>query len=291
MNTTSRIDPGLCSVFHSCFDRVPSGSMNLQEFVTDFSSLYKNRIGRIRNCQDDVRQKKMKSRLPAITPAGIFTIRRADSLREPSGYMSIDLDNLEGKTTETKELLMDFPGLCYCGLSVRGNGLFLIIKIASPEKYVEHLEAVFNDLKELGLSPDPACKDISRLRFVSYDPDPVINFEVSPYTKLVVTHHHTNITDSHYNKAAIAERVECCLDQIDKQGLDITNDYRDWISIAYALGNEFGEGGRKYFHLASRYYPKYDPREADRTFTACLKGRATTVSSFFWICKRNGIRW
>ena len=284
-------DRGLCSVFHSCYDRVPSREMCIEEFVTDFGSSKKNWVSRIRDCRDEEQQKKMKLKLPCITPAGVFTIRRADCLREPSGYMSIDLDNLEGKTSTTKELLKGFSGLAYCGLSVRGNGLFMIIKIAHPEKYAEHLEAVFDDLKKLGLSPDPACKDISRLRFVSYDPDPICDFNVKPYEKLIVTNSQLNIENSHHNKGAIAERVERCLEQIDKRHLDITMDYKVWLTLAYALSNEFGEGGREYFHRVSRYYNGYNPREADRTFTACLKGSATSIGTFFWHCKRNGIRW
>lgn len=283
---------GQCSIFHSRYDTVPNGRMSLKEFVTDFSLSKRDWIGRIRDCSDEDEQKKMKLRLPAITPAGIFTIRRADCLRVPSGFMSIDLDNLEGRTSKTKELIKDFPGLAYCGLSVRGNGVFCIIKIAHPDKYNEHLEAAFDGLKEMGLTPDPACKDICRLRFVSYDPDPIINFDTKPYEKLLpLPAINPSMTPSAYHNGAVAERVERCLAQIDSRHIDITKIYKDWISLAYALGNEFGEAGREYFHRVSRYYDNYNPKETDRTFTACLKGSAMTINSFFWLCKRNGIRW
>lgn len=281
---------GLCSIFHSCFDNTPFGEMRLDEFVADFSLSKKALIEKIRNCEDEDEKKRMKLRLPCITPSGVFTARRADGLRTPSGYLSIDLDNLGRDISTTTKKLIGFPGLAYCGLSVRGNGLFCIIKIQKPENYTEHLNAVFQDMINMGLNPDPACRDICRLRFVSYDPNPVINFDVAPYDKQILTHQPAIIPNGH-NGGAIAERVERCLEQIEERRLDITNDYRVWIVLAYSLGNEFGEKGREYFHRVSRYYSEYDPRETDHTFTACLKGSNITISSFFYHCKKNGIRW
>lgn len=285
-------EKGQCSLFHSCYDNDPTGVINIEEFVTDFSISKKGWIRKIRDCQNEKDQKTMKLRLPCITPAGVFSCRKSDCLLTPSGYLSLDFDNLDGITSTTKERLRGFPGLAYCGLSVRGNGLFCFIKIMNPENYSEHLAAVYQDLLKMGLKPDQACRDICRLRFVSYDPDPVINFGVAPYEKVLLPHpHQPSLILSSGHKGAIEERVKRCLESIEKNGVDITYDYRAWIAIAYSLGNEFGERGRDYFHRVSRYYSGYDPREADRTFTACLKGNNITISSFFYYCKINGIRW
>jgi len=281
---------GECSLFGNCFDKIPLKNISLEEFVTDFSKANRERVGQVRDCQDEVQQKKMKLKLPAVTPAGVFTVRRADCLREYSGFLSIDIDGLEGMTNRTKLLLEGFPGLAYCGLSVRGNGLFCLVKIENPARYSEHLEALFEDLKMLGLKPDPACKDISRLRIVSYDPDPILDFSVNPYRKLKAPQQYNRVRGGQ-NKGAIAERVERCLAQIEREGLDITSRYEDWLALAYALGNEFGEAGRPYFHDISRFYPRYNPKETDRTFSACLKGTETRIGTFFWLCKRYGVKW
>ena len=207
---------GEVSLFQDCFNKIPRETIRLEEFVTDFSKAHRDRVFQVRNCQDETQQKKMKLRLPAVTPAGVFTIRRADCLRKSSSFLSIDIDGLEGLTDRTKQLLRGFPGLAYCGLSVRGNGLFLLLKIENPSMYNEHLESVFCDLIMLGLNPDPACTDISRLRFVSYDPDPIMDFGVSPYWKMKAAEQH-NGESGIQNKGAIAERVERCLEQINKE--------------------------------------------------------------------------
>ena len=281
---------GECSLFGSCYDNSPQKRIGVKEFVTIFSRSYKKRIELVRACQDEKQQKELKLRLPAITPAGVFTRRRSDCIREYSGFMSIDIDGLNGMTEQTKRSLDGFPGLAYCGISVRGNGLFLLLKIENPARYHEHLEAAFCDLQRMGLTPDPACKDITRLRIVSYDPNPLCDFSVTPYTKLKAPQQSICVKRCQSSNV-IAERVEKCIEQIERDSLDITARYEDWIAIAYALGNEFGEGGRPYFHAISRYYPKYDTREANRTFTACLKGTGTRIGTFFWVCKRHGIRW
>lgn len=290
MNTQVEYQEGRCSFFRHYFDRIPIDTVSIQDFVTNYSVSKKSWVEKIRLCDDDEQRKKMKLRLPAITPAGTFTIRRSNSIRSYSGFLSIDLDYLGESANSVKVQLSDFPGLAYCGLSVSGKGLFLLVKISDTSQYNAHLEAVFSDLAWKGLSPDPACKDITRLRFLSYDPDPIVNFSVRPYERQV-TPHQDRVPFNNLNHGAIAERVERCIEKIGSMHLDITADYRVWISLAYALANEFGEMGRNYFHSISRFYPKYNSKEADRTYTSCLKGSVTTISTFFYHCKKNGIRW
>ncbi|MBQ2171635.1 MAG: PriCT-2 domain-containing protein [Bacteroidales bacterium] len=291
---SSRIDEastGNVSLFRSCFDKIPGETISIESFFTGYSESRKRRVEMVRACQDKDEQRKTKLRLPAITPAGVFTVRRTNCLLRYSGYAGIDLDNLEGRTDYIKDKLSGFPGLAYCGLSVSGTGLFALIRLATPEQYESHLESIFADFSSMGLYPDPACKDITRLRIVSYDLNPIINFSVSPYRKLSAHPAEKTAAPQQLHGDAIAVRVEKCIRQIIERQIDLTSDYSTWIVLAYAIGNQFGEAGRSYFHEVSQFYPNYDRGETDRTYTACLRGSSVNIGTFFYHCKRAGIYW
>ena len=279
------------SLFRNCYDRTPSEEISIKYFLTEFGSLKKSLVERVRECQDTDERRRMKLRLPVITPAGVFSERNKACLLSYSGYLCIDIDNLQGAIPETKDKLKNFPGLAYCGLSVSGDGLFMIVKISDPQEYEAHLESIFYDLDSLGIVPDKCCKDITRLRFVSYDDAPIMNFGVEPYSKKKINILCTSTPSSLAISESILDKVENCIRQIEESGVDITEGYRVWLSLAYAFANEFGETGRELFHRISRFYPTYDRREADRTFSACLKGRKITIATFFYYCKQFGIRY
>ena len=90
-------------------------------------------------------------------------------------------------------------------------------------------------------------------------------------------------------QAAILAVVEA----VEVSGIDITASYSDWLAIAFALVSELGEDGRELFHRLSRFYPGYDPAEADRQYSVCLRdgSREISIASLFSIAKAHGIRW
>ena len=90
---------------------------------------------------------------------------------------------------------------------------------------------------------------------------------------------------------SLFEDVETVTGRIEARQVDITGDYECWRDIGFALADGLGEAGREYFHRVSRFYKKYNAKEADSQFTHCLKGRKTgiTIKSFFQKAKDAGI--
>ena len=92
-----------------------------------------------------------------------------------------------------------------------------------------------------------------------------------------------------------AESVEALTVLIERSGIDITADYADWCSIAFALAEAFGSSGEQFFHRISAFYPNYNPTEASKQFAACLRhkvpsGKApVTIATLFHIAKAHGI--
>jgi ferredoxin-like protein FixX len=279
------------------------GVCDIMDFLLHYGKRYKKSIDDIRKTDDEEeRRKKKKKLLPAITPAGVFNRDNGDHLVSYSGCLCVDLDHLTN-LEEAKDELSSFPGLMYCGLSVSGKGLFLLIKLAKPDKYLDHQRAIWRDLRVLGFEPDLVTSAINRTRFVSYDPYPVVWFNPIPYEK-----EETGKTESFETKSferkdtkrqyagngfSDADKVERCINQIVSRQLDITANRDDWINIGLALADRFGNSGRVYFHQVSRFYPKYNFRESDNKYNELLmhhKGKIT-IATFFKICSNWGMRW
>ena len=85
------------------------------------------------------------------------------------------------------------------GRSCSGEGLFGIVPIKDPEKHLGHFLALEKDLAGRGIVIDKSGKDITRLRFYSYDPDAYYNIRAETYTSL-----YTSPPKEHrYNNTAI----------------------------------------------------------------------------------------
>jgi hypothetical protein len=93
------------------------------------------------------------------------------------------------------------------------------------------------------------------------------------------------------NLTRIQYHVEVILRRIENYRIDLTCSYEDWIRLAFAFVDEFGETGRSYFHRLSRFYPGYDPAKCDEQYYKCLKGGKSGVSikTFFAAARDAGI--
>jgi hypothetical protein len=267
------------------------------------ASKYAPLIERIRATTDKDERTRLKAQLPCFTPSGTFSRRAADGLIFHSGLMQFDIDPKENPLLNLKTAayfrvqISNLPQVAYCALSASGAGVWGVVPIAHPDQHRAHFEALKADFAGWGIAIDTACSNVDRLRFWSYDPEAFFNPEAILYTKLVSTtaeiytprQRPTIATDN-------AAKVEAVLGQIEATRTDITsggNGYEAWFAIGCALANEFGEGGRDFFHRASQYYPKYNNQETEGQFSNCLRksGNGYTLGTFFDIARRYGIEY
>jgi hypothetical protein len=122
---------------------------------------------------------KMNGTLPAFTVGGVFHPKRtAENLYKHSGLMSFDLDDVSDKHSILNKLKKDklYEYIYSIFISTGGRGLCLLVKypeIVTPHEHKEYYTAFY---ERLNASVGKSCKldylpDISRLRFVTYDPD------------------------------------------------------------------------------------------------------------------------
>lgn len=122
-----------------------------------------------------------KKRLPGILFSGTFSARNADALTAHSGLICIDLDDLNGTTDAVKEHIVADPHTLAAFVSPTGSGLKVIFRCDPTKPHAEAYRAAENYvLTHFGLPIDKACKDVSRLCFISSDPEAFIAEDATP---------------------------------------------------------------------------------------------------------------
>jgi hypothetical protein len=250
-------------------------------------------IQRLRACNDAEEKKRIKLSLPQATISGIFSpTRKAENLQAHSGLVCIDFDAKDNTTfpqwNELKKVMARFREVSYCSKSVSGNGYFAIIPIKYPKYHGQHFEAIRRDFLKLGLKADIACKDVCRLRCMTYDDAPYINVNATTYTARYIE---PMRPIRHFQPSTNDEaRVEAAVRAIERQHLDITTDYALWVKAAMALAG-LGERGREYFHAVSRQNDSYKFAECERKYNNILRTRQRVdIGSFFYLCKIYGLQ-
>lgn len=231
-----------------------------------------------------------KKTAPMVTVSGSFAARKDDSIRKHSNLIAIDIDNLDDAVA-TKNRIGADPYVLAAFVSISGKGLCLIIKIDGTR----HLDA-FNAIaaylyNEYQLIVDQSGKNVSRARFVSYDPALIHNTNAATFKKYL-----PKKKEYKQQKVVVIKTdFDSMIAQMDQKGLNLCEDYSDWIRICYGLVSEFGEQGREHFHTLSATSSKYNSIDCDAQFDACLKnhneskGKKSSIGSIYYLAKQNGI--
>jgi hypothetical protein len=244
---------------------------------------YKSISSKIRKVKNKQERQKLKAEIaPGFTPSGTFTIRNSNNLVKHSGGIALDIDDVEN-LSELKDKICKNKYTLACFVSISGNGLCVIIKIP-PSKHLESFYALeeyfFNTY---GISIDPSCKDVTRFRFVSDDPDLYHNpnsLVFEEVKKEVVLPKQIKYLHTH-------NKFERILNEIKT---DISSDYQIWVQLGFAIISEYGEAGRDYFHRISSLSSKYSFMECDSKYTSLLKSKGTgvTIATFYYYAKLAG---
>lgn len=279
----------------SCFASVTSTTpvdINLLSWLT--SDKHRAKVEQIRSLQDETLQKTIKATLPAITPSGRFSRRDSEHLIEHSGFLAFDIDEKDNRHisnfNQLRSQLKNITSVAYCGLSVRGRGFWGLVPVpkSTPAEHKQRFGALSKDLKYFGINIDQSGSDVCRLRIYSFDADAYFNHNAVVYSKILKPE------PPKYSRAQYTDtrgRVETIIAKLKDNHTDITESYDNWLHVGCSLANEFGEGGRAYFHTASMFHPLYSPRTTDYLFDQCLKHdyRQISIATFFHIASQFGI--
>ncbi|CAN0602619.1 unnamed protein product [Ectocarpus sp. 12 AP-2014] len=139
-------------------------------------SIQKDLIFQIRDHQKTEKDYKgLKKQLGAFTPSGTFNdSHKATDLRVYSKIVVLDIDKLgERKIKQVKKKAIECLYSLAVFISPSGTGLKILVKVDTDK---EMHDVAFQQVKSyyeslLSIKVDESGKDVSRLCFISYDPE------------------------------------------------------------------------------------------------------------------------
>lgn len=215
-------------------------TVNLFEWLT--SDKYFEKQQKVRSIITPEDRQRAKQAMPCISPSGIFTKRGKKYLQNHTGLISIDIDSKDNTHISNfdnlKKEVCKISNVAYCGLSVSGKGYWLLIPITYSEKHEDHFRFIEQYFKSNGVVIDHACKDISRLRFYSYDPDAYFNHAAKPLQSIFCP-----------SPARVIEYKQKTFAALNKAPWDQYNESNDFMGVLEKHGwhIESRKGTKTYF--------------------------------------------
>ena len=89
----------------------------------------------------------------------------------------------------------------------------------------------------------------------------------------------------------ILRTISRLIELVERDEIDLTSIYDDWVQIGFALSSEFGEFGRPYFHKLSQFHSDYNKRDCDSQYDKCLnsKGSGIGLGTLLYKAEKAGI--
>ena len=176
---------------------------SLSYFLTKLTNKYKDKINQLRylNKRDEIAAKKWKEEdFIACTISATFnTYRQLHHIKERTGLIAIDIDKDKNKELDVEKAKIDTIKLPYVALSMlscRGEGIWCLVPYNKKNDFRETWFALREDFESIGYTID-ACKDETRLRFISYDDNMLVRKnDIEIYDK--VKHIETKEVDRDY---------------------------------------------------------------------------------------------
>ena len=233
---------------------------------------------RVTNRTDPKGAKAMKTaNLPCVTISGVFEgDRRTDKVTATNPIICVDIDEIpDGMTIQDlKKKVFELPYVFYVSLSARGEGIFALVYYNVDRKLIDVFKALQYDFSLMGITIDKACKDICRLRFVSWDAEPLEKEDVEMYDGEYLEQfanpqfykeerRQQNVQmDDWFTYKTIKYLISNCGYR--------ANNYQDWLMDGFRLAT-FGQYGHPLFIYLSSVSEGYNQGYAERKWSECVR--------------------
>ena len=177
----------LVSLFPQLMNLEPAEALHLPELLAGiWNGRWAEQVLAVRGLDPNSRAySEAKRKLPCFTPSGTFERRTLAGLRQHSGIVALDLDARQNPGVDlsaTKTLLAADPTTYACFASSGGVGLCVLVRIPA-ENHTNSFHSLKVYYKQAyGLVVDD-LRDVSRLRFVSYDLALYLNEQAATFEK------------------------------------------------------------------------------------------------------------
>lgn len=283
-----------------------SVTITLDDWLHKVTPAAKNAVMTIRGANeiDPKAAKAMKTaNLPCCTISGLFEgDRKSNQVTVINPIICVDIDVLPKDMTLSllKEKVFNLPYVFYVSLSARGEGIFALIHYNKEKDFQEVFKALQQDFNNMGIEIDKACKDICRLRFVSWDENPLEKEEVEMYDEdyipeldfqmyrpTVEKKNNSQVyIDDYFTYKTIKYLINVCGYRADE--------YQDWLMDGFRLAT-FGEYGHALFMHLSQHSANFNERVAERKWNECVRTTQMTKDSLAYYYgeakRRLGVDW
>lgn len=148
------------------------------------SDKYKSEIEEIRNLiaqGNKAEADNKKKQLLAFTPSAVFSEKRQMPFLEMySGFVHLDFDKLTPQQLQAAfAIISEIAYTALCFISPSGNGLKVFVEVNTG---LEHHDIAYLQVQKYyeeatGFKADASCKDVTRLCFMSHDPNAFRNIQ------------------------------------------------------------------------------------------------------------------
>ena len=320
------LEPVVSAGYNPLLDEEPQEFREAREALSDAKSIIEELTPQVEAGKKEC--ETMKKDLPGATLSGLFAPTRSkDNLVQHSGFICVDIDDhvnvrnsmgelvvMEQSLDNVFDVMSELPWVVYAAHSVGGRGYFALIPIGdvdakhSHEWYFECLEQEF---LQYGLTIDPACSDVSRLRILSYDEHPYRNPRAVTYMgranfvgraereRIAEEERLRHEREAHYARlnGSNPERdlyvTERLVSEIESRAFDITGSYEQCIKIGRSLYSLGSSGLFLWKRLCRLRSASHSQMRTDHELEAkwkTFKGSSAPVGWFWNLCDDAGIR-
>lgn len=173
-----------CSVYQNTFDRDSKVFISVETVLSWIKDgKFKSDIEKIRGTKNSTYRKQLKSNLVSVAFSGTFSRRRDDAIIDYNHLVTVDIDEKDESKLYTAVILFESHPSCYAYFRSPSGGLKALFLVDSESKY--HSTFSFNQVKKMVEEEskclvDPSGRNISRLCYVSYDPELFFNPYAEP---------------------------------------------------------------------------------------------------------------
>ena len=264
-------------------DAKPKYNLSISEFFDGI------RNGRWQDEVLDYRTgKREKITLTSLTPSGVFSVRKIKGLMQHSGIICLDIDAKDQICQVDIEAIRNDEYTMAIHDSVSGNGGYAVyVKIDGNKHSEAYLGLEHYYFVNYSIVLDKACKDVSRFRFVSYDPDVFVNEKSKVFKQYLKK---KEIERNNWKPLVVKSDFDDMVNQASS--MNLFDSYDDYIKLAFSLTSHFGIDGMSYFQTLCSSSSKYDQKKCEKDYEIALKRNETgiTIAYLYWKFKDAGIQ-
>lgn len=285
----------------SVFQLTPQGQTKIADVplydAIQLGNEYKEKIQQLRQIDRNTNEKEykqLKLQMPMHTVSCLCG-NSAKNIDKYTNILCIDIDEKDNKQTNIEEIrqkVNNLPFTLFSSKSVGGKGLYILIAVdGEKEAFIPHFKALQDEFSRIGIVIDKSCKNLNRLRVISYDTESYFNEKAEIYTKTKIEYPKVTCeeTQTHQpyknNQSKDKATFEMAIKDIEERRLIITKCHQETLDISNCLACVFGEEGREYLHLIRKQRKGYDCYKIDECFDTSLyyieQGHTYTLGTFF----------